>query len=53
MLAEAAGLSVVSHRDGVVGPLIRTFYARGIGLKAYKKDTGLKLITAFLFHRSG
>jgi hypothetical protein len=50
-LAANAGLSVVSHRDGAVGPSIRDFYVRGIGLKAYKRDTGLKLVAAFLFRR--
>lgn len=50
-LAEAAGLSLVARRDGVVGPSIRGFYARGIGLKAYKRDVGLKLVAAFLFRR--
>jgi malonyl-CoA O-methyltransferase len=50
-LAEAAGLSVVAHRDGVVGPSIRSFYANGIGLRAYRKDLGLKLITAVLLRR--
>jgi malonyl-CoA O-methyltransferase len=50
-LAEAAGLSLVARRDGVVGPSIRDFYARGIGLKAYKRDIGLKLVAAFLFRR--
>ena len=50
-LAEAAGLSLIARRDGVVGPSIREFYVRGIGLKAYKRDVGLKLVAAFLFRR--
>jgi malonyl-CoA O-methyltransferase len=50
-LAEAVGLSLVAHKDGAIGPSIREFYARGIGLKAFKKDTGLKLVAAFLFRR--
>jgi malonyl-CoA O-methyltransferase len=50
-LAESAGFSVVAHRDGVVGPSIRGFYASGIGLRAYRKDLGLKLITAVLLRR--
>jgi hypothetical protein len=50
-LAEAAGLSLVAHRDGVVGPSIRSFYVRAIGMKAFKRDTGLKLVAAFLFRR--
>lgn len=50
-LAEAAGLSLVAHKDGAIGPSIRDFYVRGIGLKAFKKDTGLKLVAAFLFRR--
>jgi malonyl-CoA O-methyltransferase len=50
-LAEAAGLSLVAHLDGVVGPSIRDFYIRGIGLRAYQRDAGLKLVAAFLFRR--
>jgi malonyl-CoA O-methyltransferase len=50
-IAVKAGLSVVAHCDSTVGPSIRDFYVRGIGLKAYKRDTGLKLIAAFLFRR--
>lgn len=50
-LAEAAGLFLVAYRDGVVGPSIQEFYARGIGLKAYKRDLGLKLVAAFLFRK--
>jgi malonyl-CoA O-methyltransferase len=52
-LAEAAGLSLVASRDGVVGPSIRDFYVHGIGLKAFKRDSGLKLVAAFLFRRPG
>ncbi|HEV2708957.1 MAG TPA: class I SAM-dependent methyltransferase [Edaphobacter sp.] len=48
-LASEVGLSVVAHRDGAVGPWIRDFYIRGIGLKAYKRDMGLKLVAAYLF----
>lgn len=48
-LAEMAGLLLVARRDGVVGPSIRDFYVRGIGLKAYKRDIGLKLVAAYLF----
>jgi malonyl-CoA O-methyltransferase len=51
-LAESVGFSVVSHRDGVVGPSIRSFYSNGIGLSAYKRDLSLKLVTALLFHRA-
>ena len=50
-LAEAAGLSLVAYRDGVVGPSIRGFYASGIGLKAYKRDMGLKLVAAYMFRK--
>ena len=48
-LAKQTGLSIISHCDGVVGPSIRGFYARGVGLKAYRRDIGLKLVAAFLF----
>ena len=51
-LAAAAGLTLVASREGVVGPSIRDFYLRGIGVKAYKRDAGLKLVSAYLFRRS-
>jgi malonyl-CoA O-methyltransferase len=51
-LARKAGLTLMASREGDVGPSIRDFYASGIGLKAYKRDLGLKLISAFLFRRS-
>jgi malonyl-CoA O-methyltransferase len=51
-LAAKAGLNFVASHEGVVGPSIRHFYAAGIGLKAYERDLGLKLISAFLFRRS-
>jgi malonyl-CoA O-methyltransferase len=50
-LAAKAGLSGIAHCDGVVGPSIRDFYVRAERLSAYKKDTGLKLVAAFLFRR--
>ncbi len=49
--AEETGLHFVDHRAGIVGPSIREFYHRGIGLKAYKRDIGLKLVAAFLFRK--
>jgi len=51
-LAAKAGLQFLASREATVGPSIRDFYASGIGLKAYKRDLGLKLISAFLFRRS-
>jgi malonyl-CoA O-methyltransferase len=50
-LAAKAGLTHLAFREGIVGPSIRDFYASGIGLNAYKRDLGLKLISAFLFRR--
>ena len=52
-LGESAGLSLVAYREGVIGPSVRDFYTRGIGMKAYKRDLGLKLVAAFLFRRPG
>ena len=46
-----AGLSFVAQCEGAVGPSIRDYYVRGLGLKAYKRDTGLKLVSAYLFRR--
>lgn len=50
-LASEAGLELVEHRDGAVGPSVRGFYIRGIGIDAYRRDLGLKLVTAFLFRK--
>ena len=52
-LAVDAGLSFVAHCDGAVGPSVRDFYIRGLGLKAYKRDVSLKLVVAFLFRKPG
>ena len=51
-LAAEAGLTLAASREGVVGPSIRDFYLRGMGVKAYKRDAGLKLVSAYLFRRS-
>ena len=50
-IAAKAGLSVIAHRESTAGPSVRDFYLRGIGMKAYKRDRGLKLIAGFLFRR--
>jgi SAM-dependent methyltransferase len=50
-LAANAGLTLVTSCEGVVGPSIRDFYLSGIGQKAYRRDMGLKLVSAFLFRR--
>jgi len=52
LLAVDAGLSFIAQQDGIVGPSIRHFYERGIGMKAYRRDFGLKLVAAFLFRKS-
>jgi malonyl-CoA O-methyltransferase len=49
--AHQAGLSLVAQRDGIVGDSVRDFYARGIGVKAWHRDCGLKIVAAFLFRR--
>ena len=50
-LAEQAGLVAVQRRSGAVGPSIRRFYEQGIGMRAYRKDFGLKLVEAILFRK--
>lgn len=50
-LGAQAGLSLVEEQDGVIGPSIRDFYIRGIGLRAYERNVGLKLVAAFLFRK--
>jgi malonyl-CoA O-methyltransferase len=51
-LASDVDLELIAHRDGAVGPSVRNFYVRGIGLDAYRRDLGLKIVTAFLFRKS-
>ena len=50
-IAASTGLALKVHREGLVGESVRDFYRRGIGLKAYKRDLGLKLVDAFLFQK--
>jgi len=50
-LAEQVGLVMVERRSGLVGPSIRRFYEQGIGLRAYRRDLGLKLVEAILFRK--
>jgi len=50
-LAAQAGLTLVAHCEGVVGPSIRSFYTRGLGERAYRRDKGLKLVTAYLYQK--
>jgi malonyl-CoA O-methyltransferase len=50
-LAEQAGLATVQRRSGAVGRSIRRFYEQGIGLQAYRRDLGLKLVEAMLFRK--
>jgi malonyl-CoA O-methyltransferase len=50
-LAAKAGLTLVDHRDGTVGPPIRHFYVRGVGVRTYWRDRGLKVVAAYVFRR--
>lgn len=50
-LAREAGLALLAQQDAEVGPTIRHFYERGIGMRAYGRDTGLKLVSAYLFRK--
>jgi malonyl-CoA O-methyltransferase len=50
-LAEQEGFALVHRRSGVIGPSIRNFYQRGIGLRTYRRDFGLKLVEAMLFRK--
>jgi malonyl-CoA O-methyltransferase len=50
-MAAKAGLSLVEGRDGAIGPSVRDFYLRGVGRRAYIRDFGLKLVSAYLFQR--
>lgn len=50
-LAEQVGLAPLQRRSGAVGHSIRHFYEQGIGLQAYRRDLGLKLVEAMLFRK--
>lgn len=50
-LGMKAGLRLLRSCEGSVGQSVRDFYVRGIGLRAHKRDLGLKLVCAFLFRR--
>lgn len=51
-LARQAGLSLVARRYGAVGPAVRGFYVRGLGRRAYIRDFGLNIVSAYLFRRA-
>ncbi|HWE83945.1 MAG TPA: class I SAM-dependent methyltransferase [Terracidiphilus sp.] len=50
-LALRAGLKLAATRDAAIGSSARDFYIRGIGRRAYIRDFGLKLVSAYLFRR--
>jgi malonyl-CoA O-methyltransferase len=50
--AARAGLELVAHRDGRVGPSIRHFYADAGRLAAYDEQLGLPLVLALAFRRA-
>ena len=51
-MAECAGFSVSTRRDGKIGPSVKPFYARAGRLDAYERDCGLAVVAAFLFRRA-
>ncbi len=50
-LAAKAGLILVESRNGAIEPSVRDFYIRGPGRRAYFRDFGLNLVSAYLFQR--
>jgi malonyl-CoA O-methyltransferase len=50
--ALSAGLRLVTHRDGVVGPVVRDLYAHADRLEAYEEQRGLPLVLALAFRRT-
>jgi len=50
-LAAAAGLRLHARREGRVGPVLRSFYARADRLGAYEEQRGLPLVLALAFRR--
>jgi malonyl-CoA O-methyltransferase len=50
--AAAAGLSLLFHHDGIVGPAIRSLYQQADRLDMYERDRGLAVVALFLFEKS-
>lgn len=51
-MGVAAGLTLKTERDGVIGPSVESIYARAARLAAYEKDRGLPVVAALLFERT-
>jgi malonyl-CoA O-methyltransferase len=51
-VARDAGLMLVERKDAVIDESIRHFYEGGIGIRAYQRDAGLKLVAGFLFRKA-
>jgi malonyl-CoA O-methyltransferase len=49
--ASRAGLSLTTHREGVVGDEIREYYARADRLDAFERQRGLPIVLALAFTR--
>lgn len=52
VLAAKAGLTLIESRCAAVQASVRDFYVHGVGRKAYLRDFGLKLVSAYLFRRA-
>jgi len=50
--AAAAGLSLLFHHDGIVGPAIRSLYQQADRLDMYERDRGLAVVALFLFEKA-
>ncbi len=50
--AGEAGLALVDHRTGLVGPAVRQFYATAGRLDAYQSQLGLPIVLALAFRKS-
>jgi malonyl-CoA O-methyltransferase len=51
-IAERAGFSLISQRNGVIGETVKGFYVRAGRSPAYDRDRGLAVVAGFLFRRS-
>ena len=49
--AAAAGLTLIFHHDGAVGPAIRPLYQQANRLDMYTRDKGLAIVALFLFEK--
>lgn len=50
--AKEAGFTARARREAQIGPRVRSFYTRAHREEAYRRDSGLPVVAAFVFERT-